>query len=399
MPDFHKLDSSIPVAPLCVMVMDSATDLGEKVNSHIVSFRHSLHTQQGNDPAFQGYVRDDYRVQFSNPRFGSGESKLMINESVRGKDVFILTDVMNHSLSYKMNGFENYYSPDDHYQDLKRAIGAINGKARRINVIMPYLYEGRQHHKNNRESLDCAVMFSELYDMGISNFITFDAHDPRISNSSPIAGFDNFMASPQFMKALISNISDLTVDKHNLIVISPDEGALDRTVYFANVLGVDTGMFYKRRDYSKVVNGSNPIVAHEYLGPSIEGKDVIIIDDMISSGNSIIDTARQLKKKKARRVFICATFGLFTNGMEIFDKGYEDGDFDAIITTNLIYQDPDFTKRPYYIVADMSKFLATIIDFMNHDNSLGNVITPTDKLHSILEKYNAGTKKAEELFD
>ncbi len=399
MPDFHTLDSSIPVAPLSFIVMDSARELGEKVNNHLVSFRHGLHTLPGHDPAFQGYVRDDYRIKFSNPRFGSGESKALINESIRGRDIFILTDVMNHSLSYKMNGFDNYYSPDDHYQDLKRVIGAINGKARRINVIMPFLYEGRQHHKNNRESLDAAVMFAELYKMGISNFITFDAHDPRISNAAPIAGFDNFMASPQFMKALISNIDDLTVDKDHLTVISPDEGALDRAVYFANVLGVDTGMFYKRRDYSKVVNGSNPIVAHEYLGSSIEGKDVIIIDDMISSGSSMIDTSRQLKMKKAKRVFICTTFGLFTNGIEMFDKGYEAGDFDAVITTNLIYQNPEFLNRPYYIVADMSKFLATIIDFMNHDNTLSNVTTPTEKLHHILEKYNSGTKTAEDLFD
>ncbi len=398
MPDFHKLDTSIPVAPLSLVVMDSAHDLGDAVNNHLVTFRHDLHTQPGNDPAFQGYVRDDYRIKFSNPRFGSGESKAMLNESIRGKDVFIITDVMNHSLSYKIFGFDNYYSPDDHYQDLKRVIAAINGKARRINVIMPFLYEGRQHHKNNRESLDAAVMFAELHDMGITNFITFDAHDPRISNAAPIAGFDNFMASPQFMKALISNIDDLTVDKDHLTVISPDEGALDRAVYFANVLGVDTGMFYKRRDYSKVVNGTNPIVAHEYLGSSIEGKDVIIIDDMISSGSSMIDTAKQLKMKHAKRVFICTTFGLFTNGMEIFDKGYEEGDFDAVITTNLIYQNPEFMKRPYYIVADMSKFLATIIDFMNHDDSLSYVITPTEKLHSILEKYNNGTGKTEDLF-
>ena len=398
MPDFHKLDSSIPVAPISFIVMDSAKELGELVNNHLVDFRHEMHSLP-NDPAFQGYVRDDYRIKFSTPRFGSGESKATISESIRGKDVFILTDVMNHSLSYKMFGYENFYSPDDHYQDLKRVIAAINGKARRINVIMPFLYEGRQHHKNNRESLDAAVMLRELYAMGISNFVTFDAHDPRISNSAPLAGFDNFMASPQFMKALISNIGDLTVDKDHLTVISPDEGALDRAVYFANVLGVDTGMFYKRRDYSKVVNGANPIVAHEYLGSAIEGKDVIVIDDMISSGSSMIDTARQLKNKGAKRVFICTTFGLFTNGMEKFDKGYEEGDFDAVITTNLIYQNPEFTKRPYYIVADMSKFLATIIDFMNHDDSLTNVITPTDKLHKILDKYNNGTRKTEELFD
>ncbi len=398
MTDFHKLDSTIPVAPISLIVMDSAAELGAKVNEHLVTFRHDLHSLP-DDPAFQGYVKDDYRIKYSNPRFGSGESKASILETVRGKDVFIIVDVMNHSLTYKMYGYTNYYSPDDHYRDLKRIIAAINGKARRINIIMPFLYEGRQHHKNNRESLDAAVMFAELYDMGISNFITFDAHDPRISNAAPIAGFDNFMASPQFMKALISNIDDLTVDKNHLTVISPDEGALDRAVYFANVLGVDTGVFYKRRDYSKVVGGSNPIVAHEYLGSDIAGKDVIIIDDMISSGSSMIDTARQLKKKGAKRVFICTTFGLFTNGMDAFDKGYEEGDFDAVITTNLIYQNPDYIKRPYYIVADMSKFLATIIDFMNHDGTLTNVITPTDKLHQILEKYNSGLKRTEDLFD
>ncbi|MCR5342179.1 MULTISPECIES: ribose-phosphate pyrophosphokinase [unclassified Butyrivibrio] len=399
MPDFHKLDSSMPVAPIALIVMDSAKELGELVNSHLVSFRHDLHDTPGNDPAFQGYVKDDYRVKYSNPRFGSGESKAQMRESVRGKDVFILTDVMNHSMTYKMYGYDNYYSPDDHYQDLKRVIAAINGKARRINIIMPFLYEGRQHNKNSRESLDAAVMFSELYKMGIGNFITFDAHDPRISNAAPICGFDNFMASPQFMKALISEIDDLTVDKEHLTVISPDEGALDRAVYFANVLNVDTGMFYKRRDYSKVVNGSNPIVAHEYLGSSIDGKDVIIIDDMISSGSSMIDTSRQLKKKGAKRVFICTTFGLFTNGIEVFDEGYNNGDFDALITTNLIYQNPEFVKREYYHVADMSKFMATIIDFMNHDDSLSNVITPTDKLHKILEKYNSRTAKTEDLFD
>ncbi|MBE5860995.1 MAG: ribose-phosphate pyrophosphokinase [Butyrivibrio sp.] len=399
MPDFQKLDSSIPVAPLAVIVMDSAKELGTLVNDHLVNFRHNFHNLETNDPAFQGYSRDNYMVKYSNPRFGSGESKAQMLESLRGKDVFILTDVMNHSMTYKMYGYDNYYSPDDHYQDLKRVIAAINGKARRINVIMPFLYEGRQHNKNNRESLDAAVMFAELYKMGIDNFITFDAHDPRISNAAPISGFDNFMASPQFMKALISNIPDLTVDKEHLTVISPDEGALDRAVTFANVLGVDTGMFYKRRDFSKVVNGSNPIVAHEYLGSSIEGKDVIIIDDMISSGGSMIDTARQLKLKKAKRVFICTTFGLFTNGMESFDEAYKNGIFDAVITTNLIYQNPEFMERPYYIVSDMSKFLATIIDFMNHDSTLSSVITPIEKLHKILEKYNSRSAKTEDLFD
>ncbi|WP_026494780.1 ribose-phosphate pyrophosphokinase [Butyrivibrio sp. WCD3002] len=390
MPDFHKLETLIPVAPLALIVMDSAKELGEKVNEHLCSFRHALHTLPS-DPAFRDYVKDDYRVKYQNPRFGSGESKVTLTESIRGKDVFILADVMNHSLTYKMHGYTNYYSPDDHYQDLKRVIAAINGKARRINIIMPFLYEGRQHHKNNRESLDAAVMFKELHEMGITNFLTFDAHDPRISNAAPISGFDNFMASPQFFKSLITNIEDFVVDKDNLTVISPDEGALDRAVYFANVLGVNTGMFYKRRDYSKVVNGSNPIVAHEYLGDNIEGKDVIIIDDMISSGSSMIDTSKQLKKRGAKRVYICTTFGLFTNGIDIFDKGYEEGAFDALITTNLIYQNPEYSDRPYYIVADMSKFLATVIDFVNHDASLSYVITPTESIQDLLKKVSDKT--------
>ena len=388
MPDFHKLESTIPVAPLRLIAMESARSLGESVNRYICEFRRELHKLPTGDPAFHGYATDNYLVPYSNPRFASGESKATIDETVRGCDLFILTDICNHSLTYEMYGYTNYMSPDDHYQDLKRVIAAAGGKAKRINVIMPYLYEGRQHKKTGWESLDAAVMFSELYEMGISNFITFDAHDPRISNAAPLGGFDNFLAAYQFTKALISNIDDLTVDKDHLTVISPDEGALDRAVYFANVLGVDTGMFYKRRDYSRVVGGTNPIVAHEYLGSDITGRDVIVIDDMISSGSSIIDTARQLKNRGARRVFICSTFGLFTDGMSRFDEGFEKKYFDAVITTNLTYQPPEITSRPYLIVADMSKFLATIIDFMNHDASLSNVITPTEKIHEIVRKYN-----------
>ena len=290
-------------------------------------------------------------------------------------------------------------SPDDHYQDLKRVIGALTGKAKRINVIMPFLYEGRQHKRNGMESLDAAQMFKELYDMGISNFITFDAHDPRISNSKPLGGFDNFLASYQFMKALLSHIDDLIVDKDHLTVISPDEGALDRAVYFANVIGADTGMFYKRRDYAHVVNGSNPIVAHEFLGSDISGRDVIIIDDMISSGSSMIDTAKQLKNMGAKRVFICTTFGLFTNGMDKFDEGYEKKYFDAVITTNLTYMDEEITKRPYIFIADMGKFLATIIDFLNHDATMQSVNMPTEKIREIVGKYNSGCKTPGELFD
>ena len=287
-----------------------------------------------------------------------------------------------------MYGFENHMSPDDHYQDLKRVIAAANINAKRITVIMPFLYEGRQHKRNTRESLDAATMFAELYDMGISNFITFDAHDPRISNAAPNGGFDNFMAPYQFLKALMKNFDDLTVDKEHLVVISPDEGALDRAVYFAGVLGADTGMFYKRRDFSRIVNGSNPIVAHEFLGSGIEGKDAIIIDDMISSGNSIIDTAAKIKEKGAKRVFLCTTFGLFTNGLELFDKAYEQGSFDRVITTNLTWQPEELKTREWFLEADMSKFLATIIDFINHDASLSGVTMPTEKIHEIVKLYN-----------
>ncbi|MBR4994284.1 MAG: ribose-phosphate pyrophosphokinase, partial [Lachnospiraceae bacterium] len=321
-------------------------------------------------------------------RFGSGEAKAVFNESIRGKDLFIIVDVTNHSITYKMSGFENHMSPDDHYQDLKRVIAAANGKARRINVIMPFLYEGRQHKRTSRESLDCAYMLQELRDMGVDNFITFDAHDPRVANATPLSGFDSFTPPYQFIQALLGSEDDLIVDKDHLVVISPDEGALGRAIYFANVLGVNTGMFYKRRDYSTIVNGKNPIVAHEFLGDEIDGKDVIIIDDMISSGDSMLDTAKQLKEMNAKRVFICCTFGLFTNGLKAFDKAYERCYFDKVITTNLNYRIPELMEKPYYAEANMSKFLASIIDFMNHDISLANVHEPTEKIREYLTKYN-----------
>ncbi len=390
MPDFHQLESLIPVAPLNLIVMESAKELGKSVDSYISEFRHNLYKMPEYDPAFHGYVKDTFMIDYSLDRFQSGESKATINESVRGNDVYILTDVCNYSITYNMYGYVNHKSPDDHYQDLKRVIGAITGKAKRINVIMPFLYEGRQHKKNGMESLDAALMFKELHDMGISNFITFDAHDPRISNAKPLGGFDNFLASYQFMKALLSHIGDLTVDKDHLTVISPDEGALDRAVYFANVIGADTGMFYKRRDYAHVVNGTNPIVAHEFLGSDISGRDVIVIDDMISSGSSMIDTSRQLKAMGANRVFICTTFGLFTDGMKKFDEGYEKKYFDAVITTNLTYMNEDVKSREYLFIADMGKFLATIIDFLNHDASMSIVNMPTEKINEIVEKYNNG---------
>ena len=388
MPNLSKLEAAIPVAPLKLIVMDSARNLGNSVNHYLVNFRKDVKNIAKNDPAFQGYVSDNFIADAACHRFGSGEGKATIDESIRGKDIFILVDVCNHNITYKMNGFINYKSPDDHYQDLKRVISAINGKAHRINVIMPFLYEGRQHKRNGRESLDCAYAIEELSNMGVSNFITFDAHEPRVQNAESLCGFENFTPPYQFIRALLGSEQNLIIDKDHLIVISPDEGALDRAVYFANVLGVDTGMFYKRRDYSTIVNGKNPIVAHEFLGDNIDGKDVIIIDDMISSGGSMLDTAKQLKAMNAKRVYICCTFGLFTDGLDRFDEAYEKCYFDKVVTTNLTYQPPELKSKPYYLEADMSKFLASIIDFMNHDSSMMNVYTPTEKIQEILAKYN-----------
>ena len=385
-----QLKNAMPVAPLKLMVLNGAAELGNQVNNYLVNFRSKVNNVYINDPAFQGYSEKNYLFQFSTPRFYSGEGKAVLDETVRGKDVFILVDVCNHSLTYTMNGYTNHMSPDDHYQDLKRVIAATNGKAHRINVIMPFLYEGRQHRRTGRESLDCAYAFKELTKMGVSNFITFDAHDPRIQNASPLSGFDNFTAHYQFLRALLHSEKDLKLDKDHIIVISPDEGALDRAIYFSTVIGADTGMFYKRRDYSTIVNGKNPIVAHEFLGNDIEGKDIIIIDDMISSGESMLDTARQLKSMNAKHVFICTTFGLFTNGFAAFDKAFAEGVFDKVITTNLCYRPPELLTKPYYLEADMSNFLASIIDFLNHDLSIEPVSTPTEKIRHIIKLYQNG---------
>ncbi len=387
-----QLKNAMPVAPLKLLVLNSAAELGNEVNNYLVDFRSKVNNVYINDPAFQGYAEQNYLFRFDTPRFNSGEGKAVLEETVRGKDLFILVDVCNHSLTYKMNGYTNHMSPDDHYQDLKRVIAATNGKAHRISVIMPFLYEGRQHRRNGRESLDCAYAFKELTQMGVRNFITFDAHDPRIQNAAPLNGFDNFTAHYQFTRALLRAEKDLILDKDHIIVISPDEGALDRAIYFSTVIGADTGMFYKRRDYTRIVNGKNPIVAHEFLGNEIEGKDIIIIDDMISSGDSMIDTARQLKTMKAKRVFICTTFGIFTNGLAAFDRAYEERVFDRVITTNLSYRPPELLTKPYYLEADMSKFLASIIDFLNHDLSIEKVTTPTEKIQNIIELYLNGNE-------
>lgn len=397
MPNVNELENSMPVAPLKIVALASAEKMAERINQYIVGFRKSVHNDKvKNDPAFHGYIEDNYLLKVHTPRFGTGEAKAYFTESVRGKDLFLLVDVCNHSITYEMNGYTNHMSPDDHYQDLKRVIAACNGKAKRINVIMPFLYEGRQHARNSRESLDCAYALEELAAMGVDNFITFDAHDPRVQNAAPLNGFDNILPPYQFMRALLNAENDLIVDKEHLLVISPDEGALDRAIYFASVLGVDTGMFYKRRDYSTIVNGKNPIVAHEFLGDNIDGKDIIIIDDMISSGASMLDTAKQLKEMNARRVFICTTFGLFTDGLKLFDEAYEKGYFDKVITTDLTYLPPELYHRPYFVEADMSKLISSIIDFMNHDASMMNVMATTEKIHSILEAYNNRTEPDDE---
>lgn len=388
MPNLSVLENAMPVAPLKIIATESCISFAEKVNDYLVDFRANIHNELKEDPAFQGYSETNYLVDAVCPRFGTGEGKAVLNESVRGKDLFIMVDVCNHSLTYTVNGYENHKSPDDHYQDLKRLIAACNGKAHRITVIMPFLYEGRQHKRTTRESLDCAYALKELSQMGVSNFITFDAHDPRVQNATPLCGFDNFTPPYQFIRSLLRYEKDLIIDKEHIIVISPDEGALDRAVYFSSVLGVDTGMFYKRRDYSKIVNGKNPIVAHEFLGDKIEGRDVIIIDDMIASGGSMIDTAKQIKQMGAKRVFICCTFGLFTEGLKAFDAAFEKGYFDRVVVTNLTYLPPEMKERSYFIEADMSKFTASIIDFMNHDLSMGNVLTPTHKIQELLANYN-----------
>ncbi|MFQ8662270.1 MAG: ribose-phosphate pyrophosphokinase [Lachnospiraceae bacterium] len=387
MPNIKLMESALPVAPLKIAALDSCIDLGKKVNDYIVTFRQDSLKKYLDSPLFSTYKQDNYLIDCQCPRFGSGEAKGILGSSIRGKDLFVMVDVCNHSLTYTVNGHLNHMSPDDHYQDLKRIISAANGKAHRVNVIMPFLYESRQHKRTKRESLDCAFALQELVDMGVSNIITFDAHDPRVQNSIPLHGFDNFNPPYQFMKALLRAEPDLKVDKDHLMIVSPDEGAMHRAVYFSNVLGVNMGMFYKRRDYSTIVNGKNPIVAHEFLGDDMHGKNVIVIDDMISSGESMLDVAKKMKDRGAERVFVCTTFGLFTDGFEKFDEFYANGYIDRVITTNLTYLPAEAYEKPYFVVADMSKFIALIIDSFNHDITMSSVLNPTDKIHRLLERY------------
>ena len=390
MPNIELLEKSTPVAPVRIAALAGCQDLANEVDKKLVKFRKELVAKKKPSQIPQGYSLPSFLVDSEIIRFGTGEGKGHIKESVRGADLFIMVDITNYSLTYKVCGHENHMSPDNHFQDLKRIISAATGKAHRINVIMPFLYEGRQHRRTKRESMDCALMLQELRDMGVSNFITFDAHDPRVQNAIPRDGFESVPCVYQFIKALLRAEPDLQVDNEHLMVISPDEGGMGRAIQLTNYLGVDMGMFYKRRDYSTVINGKNPIVAHEFLGDDVTGKDVLIVDDMISSGESMLDVAKQLKERKAGRVFVCTTFGLFTDGFDKFDEYYNKGYISKVITTNLTYLPPELYEKPYFVKADMSKFIALIIDSLNHDVPISSVISPTDKIHALLEKREKG---------
>lgn len=382
--------NSIPVGSLGIIPLKGCEKIGDKVDKYLVKWRTERENEHKNSLAFSGYQRDSYIIQARVPRFGTGEAKGEILESVRGDDLYLIVDVTNYSMTYSLCGQENHMSPDDHYQDLKRIIAAVGGKARRITVIMPFLYESRQHKRTARESLDCALALQEMVEMGVDNIITFDAHDARVQNAIPLHGFETVSPTYQFIKGLLNNVHDLTIDANHMMIISPDEGGMSRAIYMANVMGLDMGMFYKRRDYTRVVNGRNPIVAHEFLGSNVEGKDVIIVDDMISSGESVLEVATDLKKQKANRIFVAATFGLFTNGLECFDKAYEDGLIYRVLTTNLIYQRPELLEKPWYISCDMSKYIAYIIDTLNHDSSISDLLNPLDRIHNIIDKYKSG---------
>ena len=390
MPNIELLEKSMPVAPIRIAALAGCRELAEEVDKKLVKFRKELVAAKKSTIIPQGYAEKSFLVDCECPRFGTGEGKGYIKESVRGTDLYIMVDVTNYSESYTVCGHENHMSPDNHFQDLKRIISAATGKAHRINVIMPFLYEGRQHRRTKRESLDCALALQELVSMGVDNIITFDAHDPRVQNAIPLHGFETIQPAYQFIKGLLRNVKDLQLDSNHMMVISPDEGGMGRAIYVANVLGLDMGMFYKRRDYTRIVNGRNPIVAHEFLGTSVEGKDMIIIDDMISSGESMLEVAAALKERKANKIFVFSTFGLFTNGLDKFDKAYENGIIDKVLTTNLIYQTPELLQREWYINCDMSKYIAYIIDTLNHDSSISDLLNPNERIQNIVAKYKTG---------
>lgn len=384
---------TIPVGPLGIIAMPGCEALCDKIDKYLVKWRANQASEHQQNIAFYGYQRDTYKVNVSLPRFGSGEAKGVVNESVRGFDLYIITDVFNYSCTYNMYGMEVPMSPDDHYADLKRVISAISGKAKRITILMPMLYEGRQHKRSSRESLDCALALQELVNLGVDNIMTFDAHDKRVQNAIPNGSFENIMPTYQMIKSLVNSVEDLHVDKDHLMVISPDEGALHRCIYFATQLGVNLGMFYKRRDYTRVVNGRNPIVEHQYLGDSVEGKDIIIVDDMISSGESMLEVCSKLKGLKAGRIFVCTTFGLFCNGLEVFDEAYKNGTFYRVFTTNGVYQTPELLSRDWYESVDLSKYTAYFLDTLNHDMSVSSLLDCSDKIEKILIKKGLKEEK------
>ena len=384
--------STVPVGRLGLIPTDSCRPLGEKVDEWLVKWRNERTHPEIDSFSFEGYQRDSYTIKVQTPRFCSVEGKCVISESVRGDDVYILVDVCNYSMSYPIGNYTNLMSPDDHFQDLKRVIGAIGGKARRVNVIMPYLYEGRQSKRIGRESLDCASALHELISMGVENIITFDAHDARIQNATPLHGFETVQPSYQFIKALLHNEEGLHLDNDHFAIISPDEGSMSRAIYLANILGVDMGMYYKRLDYSKFVDGRHPVAAYEFLGPKLEGKDMILIDDMISSGDTVLKIASLLKKRGAGRIYICSTFGLFTDGLDKFDEAHQAGVFDKLLTTNLVYQPAKLLEKPYYITCDMSKYIALIIDTLNHDLSVSHLLNPVDRIKRCVDNYMAQYK-------
>ncbi len=394
MPDLTEELTQIPVGPLGIIALPGCETLAKKVDDYIVSWRNQQKSEHKTSIAFNGYLRDSYILDASFHRFGTGEGKAVIHESVRGYDIYIIVDVFNYGVTHKLYGMDVPMTPDEHFADLKRAIAACAGKAERLTVIMPMLYEGRQHRRTNRESLDCPLALQELCDlMGVDNILTFDAHDARVQNAIPLKGFENVTTTYQMIKGLVRNVKDFKIDKENLMIISPDEGGLHRCIYYSTVLGVELGMFYKRRDYSVIVNGRNPILAHEFLGANVEGKDVIVVDDMISSGDSMLEVATKLKELKAKRIFICSAFGLFCNGLDSFDKAYKDGLFDGVFTTNLVYQTDELLKRDWYYSVDMSKYVALLIDTLNNDKSLSKLLSPGDRIEAFLKKNGYNVNK------
>ena len=393
MSNIELLEKTLPAAPLKLIAMESCRELGQKVNDYIVSFRENTINEVSESSLYVNYKSNNYLVDCCCPRFGTGEAKGLLKETIRGTDLFIMTDVCNHNLTYTVNGHLNHMSPDDHFQDLKRIISAATGKAKRINVIMPFLYESRQHKRSSRESLDCALALQELTAIGVDNIITFDAHDPRVQNAIPLKSFETVQPTYQFIKALLKNVPDIHMKPENMMIISPDEGAMGRAIYFGNVAGVDVGTFYKRRDYTKIVEGRNPIIAHEFLGADVSGKDVVVIDDMISSGESMLEVCSKLKGLKAGRIFVCTTFGLFCNGLEVFDEAYKNGAFYRVFTTNGVYQTPELLSRDWYESVDLSKYTAYFLDTLNHDMSVSSLLDCSDKIEKILIKKGLKEEK------